>query len=349
MPPKGSHIKALVEAVPDGPPGGPDPAGKTAPSKQSNGVNNLPSEAEVTAGGSGLSIEDKLKALATVAADDDFIEDDSDEELKIDMAKSSYPHLRFTVILIFLVIPSPEVAFVILTMRTLMKRVWSNILTDDVLSSVKFQELLPTFVMKTRYSRLQVSFMHKADAVNIKQTMVDHKLSNGSTIHCFWLHQEDAIYVRKKASSPQLLEVYFKNIHGDIPSELVKEVMVTHSLKVRKQSAFAEGHCFHRVLHPVTGADTDKIKGLVAKHTSDKHLTPLLLDAAFVQISTGSNREEWLCTLNSCGKTHGKSFMSAADHITSASHLLGLEKLGATTLSSLEKLNLHLIRKDYKI
>ncbi|CAI6007427.1 unnamed protein product [Closterium sp. NIES-65] len=308
MPPKGSHIKALVEAVPDGPPGGPDPAGKTAPSKQSNGVNNLPSEAEVTAGGSGLSIEDKLKALATVAADDDFIEDDSDEELEIDMAKSSYPHLRFT-----------------------------------------FQELLPTFVMKTRYSRLQVSFMHKADAVNIKQTMVDHKLSNGSTIHCFWLHQEDAIYVRKKASSPQLLEVYFKNIHGDIPSELVKEVMVTHSLKVRKQSAFAEGHCFHRVLHPVTGADTDKIKGLVAKHTSDKHLTPLLLDAAFVQISTGSNREEWLCTLNSCGKTHGKSFMSAADHITSASHLLGLEKLGATTLSSLEKLNLHLIRKDYKI
>ncbi|CAI5486346.1 unnamed protein product [Closterium sp. Naga37s-1] len=176
--------------------------------------------------------------------------------------------------------------------------------------------------------------------------MVDHKRSNGSTIHCFWLHQEDAIYVRKKASSPQLLEVYFKNVHADIPSELVKEVMVTHPLKVRKQSAFAEGHCFHRVLHPLL---TCCLSLAAASLRASPLVTPLLLDAAFVRISTGSNREEWLCTLNSCGKTHGKSFMSAADHITSASHLLGLEKLGATTRSSLEKLNLHLIRKDYKI
>ncbi|CAI5962377.1 unnamed protein product [Closterium sp. NIES-64] len=143
---------------------------------------------------------------------------------------------------------------------------------------------------------------------------VDHKRPNGLTIHCFWLHQEDPAYVRTKAANPQMLEVYFKGVPADIPPELVKDVMAVHQLKVRKRSAFSEGHCFHRVLHPVTGADTDKIKSLA-----------------------------------SCGKAHGKSFMTAADHITSASHLLGLEKLGAATRLSLEKLNLNTIRKEYGI
>ncbi|CAI5516211.1 unnamed protein product [Closterium sp. Naga37s-1] len=291
MPPKSTRAKPVADA----PAGGGDPASKTSPGKGKEVIGNLPSEAEVTAGISGLTIEEKLKALATVSSDDSFIEDDSDEELKIDTAKSSYPHLRFTAILLFPVIPSREVASVILT--------------------------------------------------------------------------EDVAYLRKKASSPQLLEVYFKNVPADIPPELVKEVMVLHPLRIWKQSAFAEGHCFHRVLHPVTGADTDKIKGLVVQHAGDRHrwrhefrhqllaaslrasplTTPLLLDAAFVLISTGSNREEWLCTLECCGKAHGKSFMAAADHVTSASHLLGLEKLGAAIRSSLERLGRHVIRKEYQI
>ncbi|CAI5977735.1 unnamed protein product [Closterium sp. NIES-65] len=216
MPPKNSRAKPVVDA----PAGGSDPTGKTSPSKGKEIVDNLPSEVEVTAGSSGLPLEEKLKALATVVSDDSFIEDDSDEELDNDATKSSYSHLRFTAILLFSVIPSREVA----------------------------SELLPAFVAKTRYSRLQVSFLHESDAVNIKQTTVEHKRQNGTTLHCFWLHQEDAVYLRKKALSPQLLEVFFKNVRADIPPELVKEIMVAHSLKIRKQSAFAEGHCFHRVL-----------------------------------------------------------------------------------------------------
>ncbi|CAI7911482.1 unnamed protein product [Closterium sp. NIES-53] len=371
MPPKGSRTKAVVDA----PAGGGDPASKSTPGKGTEVVDNLPAEAEVTAGVSGLTIEEKLHVLAaTVVSDDTFLEDDSDEELEIDTTKSTHPHLCFTAILLFPVIPSRE-------------------------------ELTPMWVAKACYSRLQVSFLHESDAVKIKQTAVEHKRQNGLTLHCFWLHQEDAAYLRTKALGPQLLEVYFKDVPADIPPELVKEVMVTHPLRMRKQSAFAEGHCFHRVLHPITGADTDRIKGLVVQHAGDKHrwchefrhqllggtallayypllscplcgghhydkfhnslmrhfslaaaslrtsllITPLLLDAAFVLISTGSNREEWVCTLESCGKTHGKSFMAAADHITSASHLLGLEKLGAATRSSLEKLSLHVIRKEYQI
>ncbi|CAI5497091.1 unnamed protein product [Closterium sp. Naga37s-1] len=369
MPPKNSRAKPVVDA----PAGGSDPAGKTSPSKGKEIVDNLPSEAEVTAGSSGLTLEEKLKALATVVSGDSFIEDDSDEELDIDATKSSYPHLRFTAILLFSVIPSREVALVILTVKTLMKRVWSNLLTDDVLASVKFQELLPAFVAKTRYSRLQVSFLHESDAVNIKQTTVEHKRQNGTTLHCFWLHQEDAAYLRKKALSPQLLEVFFKNVPADIPLELVKEIMVAHPLKIRKQSAFAEGHCFHRVLHPVTGADTDKIKGLVIPHAGDKHRwrhefrhqllggTTLCLSPRFRAHHPAAARRGF------CADLHGKQPGGVAvysrmlregpwqvfhgggrpyhlDHI-----LLGLEKLGTATRGSLERLGLHVIRKEFGI
>ncbi|CAI7836059.1 unnamed protein product [Closterium sp. NIES-53] len=187
MPPKGSRAKAVVDA----PAGGGDPASKSTPGNGTEVVDNLPAEAEVTAGVSGLTIEEKLHALAaTVVSDDTFLEDDSDEELEIDTTKSTHPHLRYTAILLFPVIPSRE---------------------------------------------------------------------------------EDAAYLHTKASGPQLLEVYFKDVPTDIPPELVKEVMVTHPLRMRKQSAFAEGHCFHRVLHPVTGTDTDRIKGLVVQHAGDKH------------------------------------------------------------------------------
>ncbi|CAI7840451.1 unnamed protein product [Closterium sp. NIES-53] len=94
MPPKGSRAKATVDAAPDKS----DSAHKGTPSKLSDVVNNLLSEAEVTAGGSGLNIEENLKALATVAADDTFIEDGSDKELEIDAAKG-ISHLWSTAIL----------------------------------------------------------------------------------------------------------------------------------------------------------------------------------------------------------------------------------------------------------
>ncbi|CAI5966950.1 unnamed protein product [Closterium sp. NIES-64] len=344
MPPKGSHVKPIVDAPPpETTTGGPDAASKQTATSKLDIVKDLPFEAEVTAGSSGLSIEDKLKALATVTLDDTYIEDDSYEELEVDNEKGTASHLRFTAILLFPIIPSHEIASVIITAKMLMKRVWSHIFTDGVLTTVKFQELPPAYVAKSRYSRLQVSFLQEANATSVKQMIVDHKRPNGLTIYCFWLHQEDPAFIRTKAANPQMLEVYFKGVPADISLELVKDVMVVHRLKVRKRSAFSEGHCFHRVLHPVTGAD------IAASFGTSPLVTPLLMDAAFILISTGSNREEWLCTQASCGKAHGESFVTAADHVTFASHLLGLEKLGAATRLSLEKLNLNTIRKEYGI
>ncbi|CAI7853742.1 unnamed protein product [Closterium sp. NIES-54] len=183
--------------------------------------------------------------------------------------------------------------------------------------------------------------------------------------------------------------------------------MVVYQLRNRKQSAFKDGVCFRRVLHPVTGADTDVIKDLVISHPGDRYrwrhvfqdpselgrrflvhfpaLSCLLCggqhydinhDAitterqnnigkwnltlgrvhringncypAIVLISTGGNREEWICTLVGCGKAKGRSFISAADHITSANHLIHLEQLGSAKRASLDKASLN-NTKDYGI
>ncbi|CAI5508575.1 unnamed protein product, partial [Closterium sp. Naga37s-1] len=64
-------------------------------------------------------------------------------------------------------------------------------------------------------------------------------------------------------------------------------------------------------------------------------------------VSTGSSREDWICTQTGCVKAKGKSFMSAADHITVAAHLQQLEKPGSATKASLDRMNLTVIRKEY--
>ncbi|CAI5463725.1 unnamed protein product [Closterium sp. Yama58-4] len=134
MPPKSSRAKPVVDA----PAGGGDPASKSSPGKGKDVIDILPSEAEVTTGGSGLTIEEKPKALASVSLDDTFVEDDSDEELEIDTAKSSYPHLRFTAILLFPVTPSREVASVILTSLLPHVEFASHIMPADPISYHSF-------------------------------------------------------------------------------------------------------------------------------------------------------------------------------------------------------------------
>ncbi|CAI5505779.1 unnamed protein product [Closterium sp. Naga37s-1] len=74
---------------------------------------------------------------------------------------------------------------------------------------------------------------------------------------------------------------------------------------------------------------------------------PILRDPAIALISTGSSREEWICTQVGCGKAKGKSLMAAADHISPAAHLQQLAKAGSATKESLDKINLTVIRKEY--
>ncbi|CAI5974163.1 unnamed protein product [Closterium sp. NIES-64] len=76
-------------------------------------------------------------------------------------------------------------------------------------------------------------------------------------------------------------------------------------------------------------------------------VTPILKDPSIALVSTGSNREEWICTQVCCGKAKGKTFLAAADHIISSTHLLNQEKMGTATKASMDKAALAGLKKDY--
>ncbi|CAI7796479.1 unnamed protein product, partial [Closterium sp. NIES-53] len=148
-----------------------DPAGKGKGSVEDSG--NV-THAEDTASGSGLSLKEKLHSLHAAAPDSGFLEDDSDEELEVDVRTEAFNHVRCTAILLLPVALALEVASVITTVRTLMRRVWSSTLSDGAADSAKFQELLPAYVAKTRYSRLQVSLLREEDIRSIRLREVDY-------------------------------------------------------------------------------------------------------------------------------------------------------------------------------
>ncbi|CAI6003908.1 unnamed protein product [Closterium sp. NIES-64] len=324
------------------------------------------------AGSSGLTVEEKNQAYqayqAPSAAADEFLEDDSDEELEIDIAKEDAFRLRFTAILLIPMTLSQEIKAIIAAVRILMTKVWSSSLTENAGVTANIQEMTPGFVAKTQFCRLQISFLDERDAHHIKFHVFEYQRSNAPAIKCIWQHTEDASYLREKAAHPLAVEVVFRRVPANIVPDVLKDPLVRFKLKMRKQSAFKDGLAFHRVVHPLTGADTDVIKGLVIQHPGDRYrwrhvvdnpmesaaslrtsalTTPILKDPAIALVSTGSIREEWICTQVGCGKAKGKTFMSAADHIASATHLLNLEKLGTATKVSMDKANLTGLKKEY--
>ncbi|CAI6011593.1 unnamed protein product [Closterium sp. NIES-65] len=247
------------------------------------------------AGSSGLSVEDKIQSSQpAIMVEQQFLEDDSDEELDIDIAKEDAFRLRYTVILLIPMVLSQEIKAIIAAVRLLMQKVWCSSLTPNAGVTANIQEMTPGFVAKTRLCRLQISFLDKRDAHHIKFHVFEYQKTNSPSIKCIWQHTEDLSYLKEKAAHPLAIEVLFKRV----PAKYTV-------------AGCAEGF------------------------------------AAIALVSTGSNREEWICTQVCCGKTKGKTFMAAAEHIVSASHLLNLEKLGTATKASLDKLNLAHLKKDY--
>ncbi|CAI6010189.1 unnamed protein product [Closterium sp. NIES-65] len=331
------------------------------------------------AGGSGLSVEEKFQDnQAPVAVLDEFLEDDEDEELEIDIAKEDAFRLRYTTILLIPMVLSQEIKAIIAAVRLLMTKVWSSSLTENAGVTANIQEMIPGFVAKTRFCRLQISFLDERDAHHIKFHVFEYQKENAPAIKCIWQHTENASYLKEKATRPLAIEVVFRRVPANIVPDVLKDLLVRFKLKKRQQSAFKEGFGFHRVAHPLTGADTDVIKGLVVQHPGDRYrwrhmvdspmgsgeklmtylshlsltisvalaaaslrtfalVTPILKDPSIALVSTGSNREEWICTQVCCGKAKGKTFLAAADHIISSTHLLNQEKMGTATKASMDK------------
>ncbi|CAI5947206.1 unnamed protein product [Closterium sp. NIES-64] len=156
---------------------------------------------------------------------------------------------------------------------------------------------------------------------------------------------------------------------------MIQKSLVTATLLKRKRTAFLKGSAFHRVVDPVTGLDTDKIKGLVHRHYGDKYkwwhrVTDKLIsvpsplraaaslkltsatkaimeELAMVFTSTNGAWEEWLCVQVGCGKAHGVSFAKAAEHAASVMHCTERLKARSTMRQSKGKMNLLVVKKEF--
>ncbi|CAI5974965.1 unnamed protein product [Closterium sp. NIES-65] len=144
-----------------------------------------------------------------------------------------------------------------------MKRGWNAELSAHVLLTAKFQVLNPIYIAKVLYCRLQISFSLDDDAECVRSKEVVYQRLNGSLVKLHWLFTDNKEFLREKALYPQAIEVVLKDVSATIEIDLLIERFVTYNLANRKRPAFLRASCFHRVLHPVTGADTDVVKGLV--------------------------------------------------------------------------------------
>ncbi|CAI5999194.1 unnamed protein product [Closterium sp. NIES-65] len=173
-----------------------------------------------------------------------------------------------------------------------------------------------------------------------------------------------AAKLRRKITDPAVIEVLFLGVAAEISPEMLHEALAISPLKICKRPAFKEGFHFHRVVHPVSGLDTDRVKGLVVAHENDHCVSPtravaatvattttkiILKDPVLVLVSTAGNREEWVCLLECCEKAKGSSFEQAAHHALSQRHRGGLGNQGAATHVLKDKLNLRVLRKEYGI
>ncbi|CAI7812957.1 unnamed protein product [Closterium sp. NIES-53] len=228
-------------------------------------------------GGSGLSVADKA------AMDEDgYLDKDSDDEMLIDLDKEAASLLRSVVILLIPMMLEKEVSCVIETVKALIKRGWYTDLSDEPAPTTKFQELLPAYVAKTRYCRLQVSFLNESDALWVqKKEAVYQPLANmGQLVTLHWLHAEDLSYAREKAMNPLAIEVMISGASAAIELDLLHDRLATYKLKSSQKPAFLWCTCLHRVLHPVTGADTDVVKALVYAHPGSRRWIHAVADPA---------------------------------------------------------------------
>ncbi|CAI5480903.1 unnamed protein product [Closterium sp. Yama58-4] len=71
---------------------------------------------------------------------------------------------------------------------------WKASLTADAQSTTQYQVLLPVFLSKKKYHRLQVTFQHARDAEFVWMRTIEHDLGKGATLKLDWQHPENAAY-----------------------------------------------------------------------------------------------------------------------------------------------------------
>ncbi|CAI5494594.1 unnamed protein product [Closterium sp. Naga37s-1] len=299
--------------------------------------------------------------------DDGYLRDDPDEGIDVQTKGALASKTRITLTLLIPFALASEMPAVKPSVKALLVFLRRK-LSDNVLDGVAFQELLPTHLSGTHFSRLQVTLPTADDAEVVRQHRVEHVV--GTAKHHFgWQHPVNRSFLKAKSDLPEGVEVLLKGVPAEITPLIVYESLVVAKLQKRGRSAFLQGAGFHRVVDPVSGLDTDKIRGLVLPHPGDKYrwrhlvedpltdasfllvgvVKKILRDPALVLISTGPNSEEWLCVQECCERAHGETFAQAAAHIGSFGHGAALGAAGVATRASKAKQSLQATKKLYGI
>ncbi|CAI5503850.1 unnamed protein product [Closterium sp. Naga37s-1] len=298
--------------------------------------------------------------------DDGYLSDDPDEGTEVHAKGALAAKARVTLTLLIPFELAKEMPAVKPSVKALLVFLRKK-LSDKALDEIAFQELLPTYLSKIHFSRLQVTLASAEDAEVVRQHRVEHVA--GTTKHQFgWLHPVNRAYVKAKTDLPEGVEVLLKGVPAEITPLIVYESLVVAKLQKRGRPAFLQGAGFHRVVDPVSGLDTDKIHGLVNSHPGDKNrwrhavedpltaslqsagvVRKILRDPALVLISTGANVEGWLCVQECFERAHGDTFAQAAAHIGSFSHCAALGSAGVATCATKAKQSLHAAKKLYGI
>ncbi|CAI5499484.1 unnamed protein product [Closterium sp. Naga37s-1] len=194
---------------------------------------------------------------------------------------------------------------------------WNASLTADARTTTKYQELMPAWLSKKRFGRLQVTFQHASDAAFVWMRSIEHELGKGVSLTLDWQHPENATYRCERQLNPDAVEVLLKSVPAGVSPDLIRKMLTEVTLLKKGKAAFAKGVGFHRVHDPVTGMDTDKGRG-----------------------RTG-------CVVATCDKAQGASFEQASAHVASLRHKTNLAKPGAATRASKGAINLATFRKDF--
>ncbi|CAI5976173.1 unnamed protein product [Closterium sp. NIES-65] len=212
----------------------------TTPVASDNGVTTTPDPLPV-ARSSGLAPAEKATTACQLSADG-FLEDDSDEELDIDIQQEAAARLRFTAILLVPFMLQQELGAVINMVWTLLRKVWISSLTEGATDTASVQTLPATYVVKQHFCRLQLSFLREEDAIAVRTKTVEYQRPKGK-VTLFWQHTENPAYLKEKASNPDVIELYFKDVSANVSPDLLKDMLCRYPLKIRKSSAFAKGVC----------------------------------------------------------------------------------------------------------
>ncbi|CAI5982765.1 unnamed protein product [Closterium sp. NIES-64] len=240
-------------------------------------INDLPTDknagvsVKVKAGVAVPAAQDRGKAKEQDAEDDGgYLSDDPDECQDPVTLNEIAVQAGVAITLLVPFAWRKEIPRIINTVNHLLT-VWGKHMSENVKATTRCQQLTATFLSKQHFGRIEVVFLLEANAGFMRSREIEHYTTNDKKLTLGWQHPENKEYLKEREAHPEAIEVLLKGVPAVISPAMIKHNLVSAMLLKRGRTAFRDGSAFHRVLDPVSGSDTDKIKGLVFRHQGDKY------------------------------------------------------------------------------